>query len=67
MRYSFCWGSDIMMQIKAVSNSRNKFLDIEKIVNEGVESALDEADRMAMEDKTRLSHKEIFGSLRRKG
>lgn len=76
-----------MIQIKPVSDLRNKFSDIEKIVNEGepvyltkngygamvvlsldayarlkegVESALDEADRMAMEDKARLSHEEVF-------
>lgn len=81
-----------MIQIKPVSDLRNKFSDIEKIVNEGeplyltkngygamvvlsldayarltegVESALDEADRMAMEDKTRLSHEEVFEGLRR--
>lgn len=35
-------------------------------LTEGVESAFDEADRMAMEDKTRLSHEEVFGSLRRR-
>lgn len=81
-----------MIQIKPVSDLRNKFSDIEKIVNEGepvyltkngygamvvlsldayarmtegVESALDEADRMAMEDKARLSHEEVFEGLRR--
>lgn len=81
-----------MVQIKPVSDLRNKFSDIEKIVNEGepvyltkngygamvvlsldayarltegVESALDEADRMAMEDKARLSHEEVFEGLRR--
>lgn len=35
-------------------------------LTDGVESALDEADRMAMEDKTRLSHEEVFGGLRRR-
>lgn len=81
-----------MIQIIPVSDLRNKFSDIEKIVNEGepvyltkngygamvvlsldayarmtegVESALDEADRMAMEDKARLSHEEVFEGLRR--
>lgn len=81
-----------MIQIKPVSDLRNKFSDIEKIVNEGepvyltkngygamvvlsldayarltegVESALDEADRMVMEDKARLSHEEVFEGLRR--
>ena len=84
---------DVMIQIKPVSDLRNKFPDIEKIVNEvepvyltkngygvmvvlsldaysrltdGVESALDEADRMAMEDKTRLSHEEVVSGLRRR-
>lgn len=84
---------DIMIQIKPVSDLRNKFPDIEKIVNEGepvyltkngygamvvlsldayarltegAESALDEADRMAVEDKTRLSHEEVFGGLRKR-
>lgn len=78
-----------MIQIKPVSDLRNKFPDIEKIVNEGepvfltkngygamvvlsldayarltegVESNLDEADRRATEDKTRLSHEEVFGN-----
>lgn len=82
-----------MIQIKPVSDLRNKFNDIEKIVNEGepvyltkngygamvvlsmdayskltegMESVLDGADRMAMEDKTRLSHEEVFGGLRRR-
>ncbi|HPF30054.1 MAG TPA: type II toxin-antitoxin system prevent-host-death family antitoxin [Lachnospiraceae bacterium] len=82
-----------MIQIKPVSDLRNKFPEIEKLVNEGepvyltkngygamvvfsldaysrltegVESALDEADRMAVEDKTRLSHEEVFVGLRRK-
>lgn len=82
-----------MIQIKPVSDLRNKFSEIESIVNEGepvyltkngygamvvlsmeayskltegVETALDEADRMAMEDKSRLSHEEVFGRLRRR-
>lgn len=86
-------GCDIMIQIKPVSDLRNKFPDIEKIVNEGepvyltkngygamvvlsldayarltegVESALDKADRMASEEKTRLSHEEVFDNLRRR-
>lgn len=80
-----------MIQIRPVSDLRNKFPDIEKIVNEGepvyltkngygamvvlsldayskltegVESALDEADRMAMEDKTRLTYEEVFDKLK---
>lgn len=82
-----------MIQIRPVSDLRNKFPDIEKIVNEGepvyltkngygsmvvlsleaysrltdgVETALDEADRAAEKDSRRLTHEEIFGSIRRK-
>lgn len=85
--------SDIVIQIRPVSDLRNKFPDIEKIVNtgepvyltkngygamvvlsldmyskltDGVEAALDEADRMAEVDSRRMSHEEVFGSLRRK-
>lgn len=82
-----------MIQIRPVSDLRNKFPDIEKIVNEGepvyltkngygamvvlsldmysqltdgVEAALDEADRVAGEDSRRMTHEEVFGNLRRK-
>lgn len=82
-----------MIQIRPVSDLRNKFPDIEKIVNEGdpvyltkngygamvvlsletyskltdgVEAALDEADRFAVEHSRRMSHEEVFGNLRRK-
>lgn len=82
-----------MIQIRPVSDLRNKFPDIEKIVNEGepvfltkngygamvvlsldmysqltdgVEAALDEADRAAEKDKKRMMHDEVFGNLRRK-
>jgi prevent-host-death family protein len=82
-----------MLQIRPVSDLRNKFPDIEKIVNsgepvyltkngygsmvvlsldayskltDGVEAALDEADRAAEEDDRRMSHEEVFGNLRRK-
>ena len=82
-----------MLQIRPVSDLRNKFPDIEKIVNggepvyltkngygtmvvlsldayskltDGVEAALDEADRFAEEDSRRMSHDEVFGNLRRK-
>jgi prevent-host-death family protein len=82
-----------MLQIRPVSDLRNKFPDIEKIVNagepvyltkngygamvvlsldayskltDGVETALDEADRLAEEDDRRMSHEEVFGKLRRK-
>lgn len=82
-----------MLQIRPVSDLRNKFPDIEKIVNagepvyltkngygamvvlsldayskltDGVEAALDEADRHADEDSRRMNHEEVFGNLRRK-
>lgn len=82
-----------MIQIRPVSDLRNKFPDIEKIVNNGepvyltkngygamvvlslemysrltdsVEIALDEADKAAKEDTTRMTHEEVFGNLRRK-
>ena len=82
-----------MIQIRPVSDLRNKFPDIEKIVNEGepvyltkngygamvvlslelyskltdgIETALDKADRVAAEDSRRMTHEEVFGNLRRK-
>ena len=82
-----------MLQIRPVSDLRNKFPDIEKIVNTGepvyltkngygsmvvlsleeysrltdrVELALDKADKLAKESSVRMSHEEVFGSLRRK-
>lgn len=82
-----------MLQIRPVSDLRNKFPDIEKIVNtgepvyltkngygamvvlsleeyakltDGVEVALDKAERLATENATRMSHEEVFGNLRRK-
>ncbi len=82
-----------MLQIRPVSDLRNKFPDIEKIVNEGepvyltkngygamvvlsleaysrltdgVDAALDEADRLAAEDDRRMTHEEVFGNLREK-
>lgn len=81
-----------MIQIRPVSDLRNKFPDIEKIVNtgepvyltkngygamvvlsldmyskltDGVEAALDEADRMAEGNSRRMNHEEVFGGLRR--
>ena len=81
------------MQIRPVSDLRNKFPDIEKAVGggepvyltkngygamvvlsleaysrltDGVETALDEADRAAMEDNRRYTHEEVFSSLRRR-
>ena len=82
-----------MIQIRPVSDLRNKFPDIEKAVacgepvyltkigygamvvlsleaysrlTDGVESALDEADRAAMEDNRRYTHEEVFSNLRRR-
>lgn len=82
-----------MLQIRPISDLRNKFTEIEKIVSEGepvyltkngygsmvvlsleaysqltdgVEAALDEADRLAEQSGRRLSHEEVFGALRRK-
>ncbi len=81
-----------MIQIRPVSDLRNKFPDIERIVNEGepvyltkngygamvvlsldmysrltngAEEVLDEADRKAEKDSRRMTHEEVFGSLRR--
>ncbi len=82
-----------MLQIRPVSDLRNKFPDIEKIVNTGepvyltkngygsmvvlsleeysrltdrVELALDKADKLAKKSSVRMSHEEVFESLRRK-
>ena len=82
-----------MIQIRPVSDLRNKFPDIEKAVGggdpvyltkngygamvvlsleaysrltDGVEYALDEADRAAMEDNRRYTHEEVFSNLRRR-
>ncbi len=82
-----------MIQIRPVSDLRNKFPEIESLVKEGrpvyltkngygamvvlsleeysrltdgVETALDEAERLAEEDSRRLSHNEVFSTLRRK-
>ena len=82
-----------MIQIRPISDLRNKFPDIERLVNEGepvyltkngygamvvlsldmysqltdgIEAALNEADRAAIEDSRRMTHEEVFGSLRRK-
>ena len=81
-----------MIQIRPVSDLRNKFSDIEKAVGEGepvyltkngygtmvvlsleaysrltdgVEAALDEADRYASENEKRYTHEEVFSNLRR--
>ena len=83
-----------MIQIRPVSDLRNKFPDIEKAVGggepvyltkngygamvvlsleaysrltDGVETALDEADRAALDDERRFTHEEVFSNLRRRG
>lgn len=80
-----------MINIRPVSDLRNRFGEIEKIVNTGepvyltkngygsmvvisleeysrltddIEMKLDEADRAAELDDTRLSHNEVFGRVR---
>lgn len=82
-----------MIQIRPVSDLRNKFPEIESLVNEGkpvfltkngygamvvlsmeeysrltesddVEVKLDEADLEAKNASVRLTHKEVFGSIR---
>ena len=82
-----------MIQIRPVSDLRNKFTDIEKAVRggepvyltkngygamvvlsleaysrltDGVETALDEADRAALDDERRFTHEEVFANLRRR-
>jgi len=82
-----------MIQIRPVSDLRNKFTDIEKTVGEGepvyltkngygsmvvlsieaysrlidgVENALDEADRYASHSDKRYNHEEVFSNLRRR-
>ena len=81
-----------MIQIRPVSDLRNKFPEIETLVNEGqpfyltkngygamvvlslekyasltdnIEMKLDGADKMAESTEERLSHEEVFQSLRR--
>ena len=82
-----------VIQIRPVSDLRNKFTDIEKAVGggepvyltkngygamvvlsleayskltDGVETALDEADRYASENEKRYTHEEVFSNLRRR-
>lgn len=82
-----------MIQIRPVSDLRNKFTEIEKAVGngepvyltkngygsmvvlsleayadltDGVESALDLADRVAEDDSRRYAHEEVFSKLRRR-
>ena len=53
-----------MITIKPVSDLRNDLPEYAECTCD-VETALDEADRMAEEDRTRLSHEEVFDNLRR--
>ena len=82
-----------MIQIRPVSNLRNKFLDMEKAVGsgepvyltkngygsmvvlsleaysrltDGVEAALDEADKSALESGRRYTYEEVFTNIRRR-
>ena len=82
-----------MLQIRPVSDLRNNFPEIEKIVQtgnpvyltkngyrtmvvlsleeylkltDGIEMALDKADRAAERDSARMIHNEVFESLRKK-
>ena len=82
-----------MIQIRPVSDLRNKFSDIEKAVGsgepvcltkngygsmvvlsleaysrltDGVEAALDEADKSALESDRRYIHVEVFTNIRRR-
>ena len=81
-----------MIQIRPVSDLRNKFPDVEKAVacgepvyltqngygamvvlsleaysrlTDGIEAALDMADKAAEEDDRRYTHEEVFSKLRR--
>lgn len=83
-----------MIQIRPVSDLRNKFPDVEKAVacgepvyltkngygamvvlsleaysrlTDGIEAALDMADKAAEEDDRRYTHEEVFSKLRRGG
>ena len=80
-----------MIQIRPVSDLRNKFTEIENIVHEGkpvyltkngygnmvvmsleayanltdpIEAALDEADAVSVQNASRLTHDEVFNTLR---
>ena len=82
-----------MIQIRPVSDLRNKFPDVEKAVacgepvyltkngygamvvlsleaysrlTDGIEAALDMADKTAEEDDRRYTHEEVFSNLRRR-
>ena len=82
-----------MIQIRPISDLRNKFPDVEKAVacgepvyltkngygamvvlsleaysrlTDGIEAALDMADKAAEEDDRRYTHEEVFSNLRRR-
>ena len=82
-----------MIEIRPVSDLRNKFPDVEKAVacgepvyltkngygamvvlsleaysrlTDGIEAALDMADKAAEEDDRRYTHEEVFSNLRRR-
>ena len=55
-----------MITIRPVSDLRNKFTDIENVINQNVEQALDDADTYAESNTERLTHEDVFGSLRRR-
>ena len=82
-----------MIQIRPVSDLRNKFTDVENAVacgepvylikngygamvvlsleaysrlTDGIEAALDMADKAAEEDDRRYTHEEVFSNLRRR-
>lgn len=82
-----------MIQIRPVSDLRNKFPDVEKAVacgepvyltkngygamvvlsleaysrlTDGIEAALDMADKAVEEDDRRYTHEEVFSNLRRR-
>ncbi len=65
------------MQIRPVSDLRNKFTDIEKVVQSGgsvyltkmiepEEYIMDVADASAASTDLRFTHDEVFGSIREK-
>ena len=49
---------NVMIQIRPISDLRNKFTDIER--------SLDVADSQAVYDPTRYSHEDVFKNLRKK-
>ncbi len=61
------------MTIKPVPGKRNKFTNIEKTesietysrMNRNIDQSLDETDAYAESTTKRMTHKEVFGKLRR--